>query len=474
MNDNKAFTKHYLDTILFPIPKTKKNRYINRDSLELIIRKECNQQCEYCYIYKHGKELYPNTLSNEETLHNVDLLLDYVYNTRRNWFYDMELFAGDLFYDDIYFDVMELIEKYFKQVKLEEPNLFKMKTKIMMPCNFNFAYEHPEKLEKIKTLCKRFWENYHTELNFSWSTDGLYGEPNREKSNYTEEYFDTLFERLSGISVGLHPMTYANNIEVMKESYDWWLEKIKKYFLPKNPNQDFQPMMLEVRNGEEWSDEKIESYKDFLTHVFNTRLKMNNDSIEEMAYHIFGNSRQQLKDKGILPACRNYDIILLPKISEEERPEEKKRERSSCAIQGMIHLNATNLSIVLCHRLAYKVFTSLYFIVNEENTKIIDFRENNIDALITVKTLKEQNFPGCSVCKFGKICLKGCLGAQFEQNSDVFLPIPSVCKLFKSKFKHLVTLYKNSGVLDKALELDLIQDYTYRYYMELLEENIDV
>lgn len=29
------------------------------ESIELIIRPECNQKCQYCYITNHGDELYP-------------------------------------------------------------------------------------------------------------------------------------------------------------------------------------------------------------------------------------------------------------------------------------------------------------------------------------------------------------------------------------------------------------------------------
>ena len=81
-NNEKELIEFYLNTELFP--KYKKNSNLmnlNKNSLELIIRPECNQKCEYCYITQHGKELYPQRLNKEETLHNIDLILDYVYNT---------------------------------------------------------------------------------------------------------------------------------------------------------------------------------------------------------------------------------------------------------------------------------------------------------------------------------------------------------------------------------------------------------
>ena len=52
------------------------------DSINLIIRPQCNQQCSYCYITQYGDELYPIRPDRDETLHNVDLLLKYLYGKK--------------------------------------------------------------------------------------------------------------------------------------------------------------------------------------------------------------------------------------------------------------------------------------------------------------------------------------------------------------------------------------------------------
>ena len=107
--DKVIFRKEYtFDFILQHEDIYREQRYNTQnriESLELIIRPECNQKCEYCYITRYGADLYPfaERLSNEEILHNIDLVLDYVFNTRNLYIDRWEIFAGDLFYDGIFF-----------------------------------------------------------------------------------------------------------------------------------------------------------------------------------------------------------------------------------------------------------------------------------------------------------------------------------------------------------------------------------
>ena len=81
-------------------------------AIELIIRPDCNQKCDYCYITNHGKELYPDHYSNDQILKNLKLLLDYLDEKQIKPF-EWELFAGDLFYDGLIFDIFDLF--YFYQ-----------------------------------------------------------------------------------------------------------------------------------------------------------------------------------------------------------------------------------------------------------------------------------------------------------------------------------------------------------------------
>ena len=107
--------KLYLDTSLLPYPTNSNSDgdyFLNNNGFELIVRPQCNQHCSYCYIANYGKELYPTTLNKEDTLKNIDLILDYVYNIRKNFCYNIALFAGDMFNDEIFFDIIDVLEKY--------------------------------------------------------------------------------------------------------------------------------------------------------------------------------------------------------------------------------------------------------------------------------------------------------------------------------------------------------------------------
>ena len=74
------------------LDKTKKD-----ESVEFIFSSLCNQACEYCYLYRHGKEMYPPEANDKDNiLHNLPILLKwledegYVYET-----YD--IFSGEFF-----------------------------------------------------------------------------------------------------------------------------------------------------------------------------------------------------------------------------------------------------------------------------------------------------------------------------------------------------------------------------------------
>ena len=44
------------------------------ESIELIIRPECNQKCQYCYITNHGDELYPKEYVSITRLYKKELV----------------------------------------------------------------------------------------------------------------------------------------------------------------------------------------------------------------------------------------------------------------------------------------------------------------------------------------------------------------------------------------------------------------
>ena len=128
-----------------------------------MIRPECNQNCSYCYITQHGKELYPleKRVDTETTLKHIDAFLKYIFDNKlfvRRWW----LFAGDLFYDHLIYKIFDLFYKYYAPVADELFEQFHDIVEIVTPTNgFFFQYEeHQKKIEEyIKQLKITEFEN---------------------------------------------------------------------------------------------------------------------------------------------------------------------------------------------------------------------------------------------------------------------------------------------------------------------------
>lgn len=442
LKDDKILFEHYMNTNLLPSPLPERPYFLNKNGLELIIRPECNLHCEYCYIAQHGKELYPTRIDKETTLKNVDLFLDYIYNIKRNFFYVIELFAGDLFYDEIFFDIMNLFEKYFTALKKKHPEIFQQLTVISIPSNLTFVVEKPQLKERIYQLLEYFREEFNTKISFSWSTDGMYATDVRERKKLNEKYYDTIFEFCIKTNSGYHPMLSAKTMNTAIENYDWWIKRMRDT----DPTLDFQPMLLEVRN-DDWTDEAIEQYMKLLTHMMEVRFDLCDNDFNKLAYHFWRGDGEN----NTLRSLGNYDPLVLSFHSQEA-----KDEKISCTVQSDIMLNCTNLSLVLCHRTSYPHLTPIYFITDENNEHIIDYEVNNIATYLTCRTIKNTMLPVCVECEWNNVCLHGCLGAQYEAHGEILAPAPSVCKMFKAKFTHLFKLYYKYNILQMGIDKEYL------------------
>ena len=125
---------------------------------ELIIRPECNQKCEYCYIARYGKTLYPfeERIDNDQILKNLRIFLNYVFNERQIYMHHWELFAGDLFYDDLYFDVLDVFYEVLEPLhKKYRPVFVKNAGLILTPTNFSFLHDDA-KADRVNEYIAKF------------------------------------------------------------------------------------------------------------------------------------------------------------------------------------------------------------------------------------------------------------------------------------------------------------------------------
>ena len=93
--------------LLNSIIDTRLNNDEDGSVVEFIIRPECNQKCDYCYLTQHGNESYPikYRANKEVTINNLQKIVDYF--LKNNYFIkELNIFAGDLFYDNLFFDLI--------------------------------------------------------------------------------------------------------------------------------------------------------------------------------------------------------------------------------------------------------------------------------------------------------------------------------------------------------------------------------
>lgn len=402
-------------------------------AIELIVRPECNQKCEYCYITKYGDQLYPKEtrVSREQTLKNIEMFLEYLYE-KKYFINRWELFAGDLFFDNLYFDILDLFKKYFNKIKENFSYLLEDKiVEIVTPTNFSFILSDKknEKINKLENYIENF-RQMNIILGFSWSTDGKYAVDIREKKEIPEEYWDKVFALVKKYNFGIHPMISFESINNSIKNYDWFLDKLS-YF---NDNQYWSPTFLEVRNSG-WTDEQIQEYLKLLNHVIDFRWNKLNKNLKNFTKHIFGSSIPELGQ------IFSNDFIGLKSIRE------KSDSHPTCGMKFALNLNVSDLAFYPCHRLTYPQFEGIKFKLNENKDKIIDVEAGKNLSLFNYILDRNIHYePLCTKCEINYICPHGCLGAQYEYSGELFLPIPEVCRMLKAKMAFLIKRYHELGV----------------------------
>ena len=118
-----------------------------------------------------------------------------------------------------------------------------------------------------------------------------------------------------------------------------------------------------------------------------------------------------------------------------------------CTVSDMFTVRLGDLAIPPCHRTAYDGL--LYGRFRVEDGKITGIEEHNPQTASRI--LFQDSIlcsPGCDCCPYNSFCLRGCYGAQQEAGKDPFMPIESVCRLFKGKIDFLIEKFEKLGVWD--------------------------
>jgi len=380
------------------------------NSIELIVDKKCNLACKYCYYDKFGDQYY-----NEESLKKENILKNAkVFN---KWLMDnkietqVQLFSGEILNRKIGLELIDIFSEYSQKYGV-----------ITIPTNATFLTDE-KKTNEIKEAIK------DKKIYISLSMEGLYCEISRPykgkaKEIRDEAYYERAFEFASSLSsnrIGFHPMIHSSNIYKWKDNFDWYVDMFEKYKLPIH-----SLYLLEVRNSD-WNKNDIKEFGSFVEYLIDVTFKRICDSDPKKLIDFI------LVKKGFNILSSIFSTMV---------------RGMGCSIQSSLMVRLGDMTMVPCHRLAYKWFEI-------GKLKLPEFEAYDVkkpELMISIDSCNAKNFPKCDNCTlFNNLCGGGCLGSQFENSYDLFYPNDIVCILEHTKIISLVKGLKKVGVFYSML-----------------------
>jgi radical SAM protein with 4Fe4S-binding SPASM domain len=416
---SKQEDREGLDFTLYPESK-----------LEIYVTAVCNQHCEYCYLVKNAKGLYPREYDKKDTiLKNLEKLYDWV--IKNNYTIpSVEFFSGEIWHNEYGLEVLDIsLEALKRGMQVDQ---------WLIPSNCSFVLDKNQ-TARIQKRIDAFME-MGSPLVFSISVDGGPVENQIRGLNSgvqkTDEFYDDLFTFAQHNNFNFHPMVAACDIDKWIENYIWWEDMCAKYDI----DIERRVMMLEVRNND-WTPEAIEHYNKFMNALMLKRYKTVGESAEAFT-----------KDLFCIDGCGLHGYVpYAPAVCDTF---------AGCTVCNSLTVRLGDMAICPCHRTAYNKFLYGWFQQDEEGN-ITDIVANNpqMAVRILMTNFNVSSFK-CDTCPFSYLCIKGCYGAQFEEEQDPFMPIEGVCNFFKQKWINLIHQYEKYGVIDY---LQTIPPYTEAY-----------
>ena len=368
------------------------------------------------------EELYPREAMKPEIIKkNMRIFLDWCLKEGFS-FHQVDLFSGEIWHGPFGYEILDILLSYIRRgLKVET---------VMIPTNASFVLSDRAVAEMANRI--EDYERAGCRLQLSGSIDGGLSDGITRRGNddrltndkNSEDFYDRFFSFWQKHGFLFHPMVSAENVKYWKENFLWWDEKCREY----GYDAFRDVMMLEVRNPG-WTEENIEDYKDFLDFLVDKFLKERcSGDVEKLANHLF------LTDI-FNPGGSGYVNFGLTKADSFQ----------GCTVSDMLTVRLGDLAIPPCHRTAYDGL--LYGRFKVEGGKIVGVEEHN--PQIASRILLQDSIlcsPGCDCCPYNSFCLRGCYGSQQETEKDPFMPLESVCRLFKGKIDFLIDKFDALGV----------------------------
>lgn len=384
--------------------------------IEVFLLGTCKSNCDYCYLKKNQKALFPNELVDFDLIiKNFEIFLNwYIENKFRC---EIDIFSGEWLTTDLCEPIFDLMYEKFSQVHPQlRPKI------ISMADNAQFI-NNDVLTNKIQNYINKFKNDLNIDIFMSISVDGKYCDYGRKEN--LDEFYTKLFKFMETNNYYAHPMISSDNIKYWIQNYKWWLETAPKYIVD-------ELMTLEVRD-KTWTHESIAeliNYCDFLIdykfeHIYNKDLN-------KFFMYVF-----QLNQP-----CTNYSAIQLLETNMFEG-----RDNIHCHFSRMdLCIRISDLSLGLCHRQFYPELMIGKF--HLEDDKIIDMDEINVALLIMKDNLKRSCLPHCETCQFVGICTGFCAGESYEHYGNSLVPSKQVCEMYIAKNSFLLYKYYKMGLLE--------------------------
>lgn len=412
--------KNIVQSWLFDDINFSEARKMNKSAVEFIITPDCTKKCSYCYLQKHKEELYPSYIvDNYMIIYNMKKILNYL-KINRKVIPMLDLFSGEIWGDQFGYEVLNTLLEFSKD--------YKFTNYIAIATNMDFLFT--ENGEKWMRYFISEFSKIGVKMNISASVDGAYLENSFRpqdkkydiKIDYNNEYYDKIFAFQSEYGFGFHPMVSAKSCKYWCENFDWYVSMINKYY--KNYHE---LMLLEVRD-DNWEKEDIEYYKKFIKHVINYKFNtlFNGDKYAFAQY---------------LTKIRSYK-----KIGNNNIGIYSYNNRLNCTVSNTLFIRLGDLAVVPCHRTAYNELIYGYLDINGRE---MTAKSNNLELMLRILSdIPNNDYEKCKDCAYKQLCMKGCLGSQYETNKKIFQPCESVCEMLKTKIDILVETYDELGIYE--------------------------